>query len=427
MNKTAQNILDTLPIVLQNYKTLKERKSTHTYLEISINEAFTIFSDNYDLLATTIKNELFNTISLNKQATILDIINEIKNQLDDIKKNGFQPSFIGPNTINKLIKLTIDLTNILEDSMLLAKSLGIENYTNKTINKEIQKTYSKIITNEKDIISILEEIKQTKSDTQNIYDTTKSLYKEADEKLKELTNIKQETAKILNVINETREKTKSSEQEIENKKLKINTFASNIDEYESRIEQYIKQAKEILELETTIQNIISKAEMALNLNSAQGISAAFSAQYDTAKNANIILKTNSWIFGAFLFIVVALVFTFWIAFDASMITINSIIARITAVTVSITGAAFCAAQYTKQKNIAEDYAYKAVLAKSIIAFTDEIKKKDEKLVAEYIMKVLDEIHKDPLRTKNNQDNTNFILDKLNELIKNLPNKIAIKE
>ena len=71
--------------------------------------------------------------------------------------------------------------------------------------------------------------------------------------------------------------------------------------------------------------------------------------------------------------------------------------------IAISGAAFCANQFIKQKNIAEDYGYKAVLSKSIIAFANYIKETDEtpnkEKVSEYLTTVLEEIHKDPLRER----------------------------
>ena len=64
---------------------------------------------------------------------------------------------------------------------------------------------------------------------------------------------------------------------------------------------------------------------------------------------------------------------------------------------TLTGAMFCARQYVKQKNIIEDYAYKTVLAKSIVAFSEEFKGKEQ--YSQYIETVLREIHQDPLRQR----------------------------
>jgi ATP-dependent exoDNAse (exonuclease V) beta subunit len=57
------------------------------------------------------------------------------------------------------------------------------------------------------------------------------------------------------------------------------------------------------------------------------------------------------------------------------------------------------AGYTKQKNIIEDYAYKTVLAKSIIAFSEELRDKSPERYTEYLSTILKEIHQDPLRKR----------------------------
>ena len=77
-------------------------------------------------------------------------------------------------------------------------------------------------------------------------------------------------------------------------------------------------------------------------------------------------------------------------------SINAIIARIVFVAIAIGGASFSAKQYLRQKNLADNYGYKLVLAKSIVAFAQEIKKHDPKKAAEYMNDVLSEINKSPI-------------------------------
>lgn len=64
---------------------------------------------------------------------------------------------------------------------------------------------------------------------------------------------------------------------------------------------------------------------------------------------------------------------------------------------------FSASRYVKQKNIIEDYAYKLVLAKSIIWFSEELKKWWEEWYQKYITRTLEELLQDPLREKGNKN------------------------
>jgi hypothetical protein len=205
------------------------------------------------------------------------------------------------------------------------------------------------------------------------------------------------------------ENVKIAEQDIETRKLSITTFASNIDEHKIAIEAIESQAKKIINQDSKIKNMIEQAEAALQLNSAQGISGAFASQYTLANNNKILY---GWAAGAFGFVIGAIWLTVALITETRLkvpnMEINPLIAqypwiilvgRAVSVSICLSAAAFCARQYTKQKNIAEDYAYKSVLSKSIVAFTKEIRKVDEEKATEYLTTVLEEIHKDPLRIK----------------------------
>ena len=77
----------------------------------------------------------------------------------------------------------------------------------------------------------------------------------------------------------------------------------------------------------------------------------------------------------------------------------TLIGRLSLIPFTLLGALFCANQYVKQKNLIEDYAYKAVLSKSIVAFSENLRDNDPEKYAEYISIVLREIHQDPLRKR----------------------------
>ena len=95
--------------------------------------------------------------------------------------------------------------------------------------------------------------------------------------------------------------------------------------------------------------------------------------------------------------------------------------RIALLPFPIAGAIFCANQFVKQKNIIEDYAYKMVLSKAIVGFSEQIKKHgadDGQEYIHYIKTVLEEIHKDPLRDRSFKErkSTPLEFDKILEVI-----------
>jgi hypothetical protein len=78
-------------------------------------------------------------------------------------------------------------------------------------------------------------------------------------------------------------------------------------------------------------------------------------------------------------------------------TLTSILSRIFLTTVAVSAAGFCASRYVRWKNLEEDYQYKTVLSRSIVAFANKIKDVDNTKVAEYLNMVLSELHQNPLR------------------------------
>ena len=186
----------------------------------------------------------------------------------------------------------------------------------------------------------------------------------------------------------------------------LDNNANAIKEHEETIKNYKEAYSERV---TEAKKLIEEAKLALNYKNAQGLSAAFSSQLTEAKSN---YKTISWIIGAALFIIATLGIGVWIVtgwgmdYDAvsgnNTRMIYNLIGRLSMIPFTITGAIFCANQYTKQKNIIEDYAYKTVLAKSIIAFSEELRTDDNNksdYYKEYISTILKEIHQDPLRKR----------------------------
>ncbi len=196
----------------------------------------------------------------------------------------------------------------------------------------------------------------------------------------------------------------SAKQEVENSKKDITAFKANIDSYKYDIKESTTSSSKIIadfeEKRENVNRLISDSEKALGLKSTQGISAALSVQYE---KEDAEYKRKQWLVSSLVFLGIALlgVFLLIIKFNIGDKEIaangtNEIVARIVFVAISIGATSFCAKQYLRQKNLADNYGYKLVLAKSIVAFAQEIKKHDPKRAAEYLNNVLEEINKSPI-------------------------------
>ena len=247
-----------------------------------------------------------------------------------------------------------------------------------------------------------------------------------EEKIQEVEEVKteiEENSEKLKTINTSLEKIKiDADENLEgivesyneakaNEKI-INSFAQKVQERDNRLGELQQQTEENKQKLTDYENerikildeakkLIESAKTALNYKTAEGISASFQTQHDDARKWQF---SGTWIIAASIFIAIAIGLGVWILTEKAD-ELHIIIGRIALIPLPILAAIFCANQYVKQKNIIEDYAYKMVLAKSIVGFSEQLKKDPSEDKGEYIhyMKVaLEEIHKDPLRRRNSK-------------------------
>lgn len=218
-------------------------------------------------------------------------------------------------------------------------------------------------------------------------------YEELKNKIQEVNSNKSESDSLLEKITWSKEKIDEFVEKIEEREKEIEKQTKLKEEYEefmkTKMEEYQKKLKDVEEL-------IQKSKQALNYTTAEGISAAIQSQYNEAKES----KSTTW------WIVLSIIFLVWTGvlmyclFNSDIQNIYQFISRFSFISLWVGASIFCANQYVKQKNIIEDYAYKLVLAKSIIWFSEELKKWWEEWYQKYITKTLEELLQDPLRNKN---------------------------
>jgi hypothetical protein len=257
-------------------------------------------------------------------------------------------------------------------------------------------------------------------------------FEELEEKIEEVEEVKAEivlNSDKLESINENMvkvngtaetylEEIKESLSESKNNEKLISAFALKVQERDNRLgelQQLTEENKqklndynvERIKILDDAKELIENAKTALNYKTAEGISESFQTQLTDARKWYFSV---SWILGAAIFITTAILLGVWVAFDKTN-DLHLIIGRIALIPLPIIASIFCANQYVKQKNLIEDYAYKMVLAKSIVGFSEQLKKDPSEEKGEYIhyMKVaLEEIHKDPLRKRDQKSVENKI-------------------
>ena len=292
----------------------------------------------------------------------------------------------------------VEYNNALDD--LCRKAIELEEGINDVKKKieEAGETYNEIQGKQSEYNEIINELTEKKDEFKAQYDAFVSEvgdFKALAEKAK--TN-ELAVANHLKQAEQYKEAFNGFIEKIDDREKVLAKQNEATDNYEKKLEAYDKdQQKKMKE----VAELIEKARQALQYTTAAGMSAAFQEQYD---------KTNDkwakrwWLIFAVIFLAITIFIGAWIVTGwgikgDSSTQLFSLIGRLSMVPFTILAAIFCANQYVKQKNLAEDYAYKAVLTKSIVAFSEELRENDEKGYSEYISTVLKEIHQDPLRKR----------------------------
>lgn len=347
---------------------------------------------------TNIQNELSRIYSSLESTNLYLYVEGMKIILRNYNVRDFSEHRIEfEKEIDSIRRIKIDLENILRQSEKLEQNITTKASEISSLHDRIEKIWDNSKAKFIEISHTLRKTFHEVSKQEKLNSDLSRISTEANSNLHDINTYKAQAEANKN-LTETFAK---SLQEKENKlaevekRTKINT--ENLEKYEEERKRFLAKAEEL----------INSAEQALEYTTAQGLSAAFNSQYTKANKWYNLLP---WIFGAIACLGGAGSLGWY--FMQSINENNQwfiILGRILLLPIPITGAIFCANQYTKQKNIIEDYAYKQTIAKAIVGFSEQLKKngkdEDNSEYVDYIRNALAEIHRDPLRSRNKEKQT----------------------
>ncbi|REC94933.1 hypothetical protein [Kushneria indalinina] len=321
--------------------------------------------------------------------------------------------YVESHDLNKIVTKLNDLKPLLRSYGLRNSSARFEEFSLEISNLQILKgqldeRMEAIRVEQGEIESKLSEavekhneaveLEKNFSATINSMNTRINSFNDAEENLKNIFDNADQISSELHELNKESEKQSDA----------INLFYKKIDGREAQLE---KQEKKTQEYNETIENIlednrnrvkeiekiIAQAREALEYSTARGISAAFSEKYNEMKSGKAELF---WVLGGAAFVLLAVAIGAWVFFD-NEVTYKSILGRLSLVPILIAAAFFCASQFVKLNNIKEDYAFKSVLAKSLIGFSDQFSDNDSKgeEYNNFTRSLIAQIHRDPLGRK----------------------------
>jgi len=396
--------------------------------ETDIDEKLNAFSQTYadkELHSETTGADAFKGYMIHK-ATLLSCIDN--GYIDSLTHKTRNQIFSTLNALkahlNQQVPTVIQQYISFADAVMAANCYqhSLEDLELSEVKRELldlRRRYRKLVQDISSAESDKETIEEIKSTVLNAQTEIESVRAFSDNKHSEFLIIEEKIQRQYARIEEF-------EQDVENRKKEIVAFAESIAKNDELMDSIINNKSKIIDEDLNdkqikIQNLIDSAEKALELKSAEGISAAYSTGFNELSKATV---NYGWILGAVVSLVISLGFGYLLAGGEIGVfkyqnsdSLVGLVGRFSLVAVSISAAVFCANRHVRWKNLEEDYRYKTILSRSIVAFSNKIKEVDEDKVAEYLNMVLSELHQDPLRSRRNSKNDKgFNLDEANKYV-----------
>lgn len=367
-----QNIITDLTCLVENpeyfirLSTYEDRQSIHQYLSYLSNE-----TNNCDS-------------------------SDIASRLDSLKKilrpynlrTDKKRMIVYQQKIDELTKQAEHLTQILE------KVRGQEKTING-ISSLVSEQAEKISNKEKAITTSLEQSKATQEQLKTLKEDLETVAKEIRTLNSTSSNLKDETIAYRDEVKDFAEDISEYQEQINKQNIQFEVFKKTLDKNTTEQKQYLSEARKLIE----------DSKLALSYTTSVGLSSSFDAQCKEIKGWKSF-KLWSWLVAAAIGVIGVICIGVWLIYgnhhanDGNVTSMwLQIIGKISMIPLLVTTIVFCANQYGKQKNLLEDYSYKLALAKSMVAFSEELREKDSERYKEYLSTVLNEILKDPLRTR----------------------------
>ncbi|MGP1460860.1 MAG: hypothetical protein ACTTKF_04685 [Bacteroides sp.] len=250
-----------------------------------------------------------------------------------------------------------------------------------------------IVTKEKEISELLTQSETTKTEIESVRDELKRVASAIQEDYTESSKAKSQTITHREEVQEFVEEIQGHQDAIEKQAEQFKRFEAVLEQNKIEQKQYLDDALKL----------INESKQALSYTTSVGLSTSFDTQCKALRGWKGS-KLWSWLVAAVIAIIGVICIGIWLITehhqpingDTSAIWIQ-IVGKISMIPLLVTATIFCAKQYGKQKRLLEDYSYKLVLARSMVAFSEELKDKDPDKHKEYLSMVLHEILQDPLR------------------------------
>lgn len=367
-----QNIITDLTYLVKNpatfirLSTYEDRQSIHQYLSYLSNETNNCYSSNI--------------------VSHLDYLKKILRPYN--LRTDKKRMIVYQQKIDELTKQAEHLIQVLEEARGQEKTIN-------EIKSLVSEQAEEISNKEKAIATSLEKSKAVEEQLDTLKENLEAVAKEIHTLNSTSSSLKDETKTYRDDVKEFAEEISEHQKQIGKQNAQFEVFKKTLDKNTTEQKQYLEDAL----------NLIEQSKSALSYTTSVGLSSSFDAQCKEIKGWKSF-KLWSWLVAAAIGVIGVICIGVWLIYgnhhanDGNVTSMwLQIIGKISMIPLLVTTIVFCANQYGKQKNLLEDYSYKLALAKSMVAFSEELREKDSERYKEYLSTVLNEILKDPLRTR----------------------------
>jgi hypothetical protein len=355
-------------------------------------------------------NAYLSAKDLLNSATTIDQIKSIFRSFGVRHSSERKEEFLG--YVDEMQKKCNSLSVFTDEVKAAKESISQTNTEADELLKSITTLHEKLTAKTEEIETLLEQADETRLSSKALLTADKTNSDEIQE--------------LLSEAKSHHELIESFVKKIESRERQLATQEEKTKDYLNKLEEHTKAQADYL---SKANLLIENSKLALEYTTAEGLSAAFSGKYKELKEEE---TAKYWIIGAGIFIALAIGVGIWIVWEKSL-SLETIVGRLSLLPILIGATWFCAGQYIKLKNLAEDYAYKSVLAKSLVGFSEQLSNTSTRNeeYTHFIKSVLFEMHNDPLdrrkvSTKNstNESEVNLlfkkVIDSIEAIKENLP-------
>lgn len=286
-----------------------------------------------------------------------------------------------------------ELTRKAEQLALVLEEVKSKESNINQISNDVSEQANVISEKKESIATLLKQSEETKEQLDNLREELEDVAKEIGTFQSTSSEAKNKTIAYRDEITKFVEEINEHQKRIEMQNAQFEVFKETVDKNTTEQRQYLEEAFKLIE----------QSKLALSYTTSTGLSSSFDAQCQDLKG-KYGYKLWIWIVAAIITIIGVILIGIWLINGNHQVSYENIspmwmqiVGKISMIPLLVTATIFCAKQYTKQRNLLEDYAYKRTLAQSMVAFSEELREKDPERYREYLSMVLSEIHQDPFR------------------------------